>query len=164
MKDGFESLGRVRAQGLALLLLAFVVGILGGMALERLRTARRAPRPPAEWPGMRPGMSVMPAIFERLNLSEEQRARIEHIMRESRPLTDSVLQASLPRLRAIRDSVWVEIRAVLTPEQQERFDAFERRRGDRTPGDRGTPMGPGERGRRGGPGARSPEGPPPDSR
>jgi Spy/CpxP family protein refolding chaperone len=161
MKDGFESLGRVRAQGLALLFLAFVVGVLGGMALERLRTTRRAPRPPGEWVGMRPGTSVMPPVFERLDLSEEQRARIESIMRESRPLTDSVLQASLPRLRAIRDSVRLEIRAVLTPEQQERFDAIEHRWGDRGPGDRGAPMGPGERGRRGG---RSPEEPPPDSR
>jgi Spy/CpxP family protein refolding chaperone len=162
MKDGFESLGRVRAQGLVLLLVSFVVGILGGMALERVRMTRRPPRPPAERTAMRAGM---PPMFERLDLTPEQHQRIEAILEQSRPLTDSVLRSSLPRLRAIRDSVRLRIREVLTPEQQERFDEMERRWGDRGPGEWGLPMGPGERGRRGGPGGRPmPEPPPPDSR
>jgi Spy/CpxP family protein refolding chaperone len=87
-------------------------------------------------------------MFQRLDLTSEQRQRIEAILQQSRPLTDSVLRSSLPRLRAIRDSVRLEIRAVLTPEQQERFDAMERRWGDRALGEWGMPMGPGERGRR----------------
>jgi Spy/CpxP family protein refolding chaperone len=107
----------------------------------------------------------MPPMFERLDLTPEQHQRIEAILEQSRPLTDSVLRSSLPRLRAIRDSVRLRIREVLTPEQQERFDEMERRWGDRGPGEWGLPMGPGERGRRGGPGGRPmPEPPPPDSR
>jgi len=159
MKDGFESLGRVRAQGLALLLVTFAVGVLGGMALERVRTARRTPPPPVDRVRMGPG--VMPPMFERLDLTAEQRERIDAILRQSRPLTDSVLQSSLPRLRAIRDSVRLQVRAVLTPEQQERFDEMERRWGDRGPGEWGVPREPGARGRRAG---RQPDAPPPDSR
>ena len=163
MRDGFESLGRVRAQGLALLLVTFAVGVLGGMALERVRMARRAAPPPVDRVRMGPGM--MPPMFERLDLTDEQRERIAAILQQSRPLTDSVLQSSLPRLRAIRDSVRSQIRAVLTPEQQERFDAMERRWGDRGPGEWGGLMEPGEHGRRGGPGGgRRPDPPPPDSR
>jgi Spy/CpxP family protein refolding chaperone len=135
----------LRAQGLALLLVVFVVGVLGGMALERVRTTRQAPREPARGMAMR---GAMPPMFQRLDLTSEQRQRIEAILQQSRPLTDSVLRSSLPRLRAIRDSVRLEIRAVLTPEQQERFDAMERRWGDRALGEWGMPMGPGERGRR----------------
>jgi Spy/CpxP family protein refolding chaperone len=163
MKDGFESLGRVRAQGLALLVVTFAVGLLGGMALERVRMARRVP--PQQVDRVRMGPGVMPPMFERLDLTGEQRERIDAILQQSRPLTDSVLQSSLPRLRAIRDSVRLQVRAVLTPEQQERFDAMERRWGDRGPGEWGVPREPGERGRRGGPGGgRQPDPPPPDSR
>jgi Spy/CpxP family protein refolding chaperone len=149
MKDGFESLGRVRLQGVALLAIAFVGGALGGMAAERIR-ARRALPPPQEWMPMRGGL---PPGFEQLNLTPEQQHRIQTIFRSSRPRTDSVLQASLPRLEAIRDSVRAEIRAVLTPEQQRQFDEMEMQ------GPRGGP-----RGRRGGPGPGPgpgfPEGPP----
>lgn len=157
----------LRAQALALLLLTFVVGVLGGMAIERLRMTRRPPRQPAAMLGMRGG--GMPRMFEELDLTPDQRQRIEGILQQSRPLTDSVLQSSLPRLRAIRDSVRLQIRAVLTPEQQERFDAMEPRWGDRRPGEWGLPVAPGDRrrpggdpGRPGGPGGRrTPEPPTP---
>jgi Spy/CpxP family protein refolding chaperone len=137
MKDGFASLGRVRFQGIALLAIAFVVGALGGMAVERVRASRARPAP-REWGPMRGGL---PPGFHELDLTPEQQERIQAIFRSGRPRTDSVLQASLPRLEAIRDSVRAEIRAVLTPEQQRQFDEMEMR------GPRGGP-----RGRRGGPG------------
>jgi len=144
MKDGFESLGRVRIQGVALLVIAFVVGALGGMSAERIRASRVHPAPPD---GMRMH-GGLPPWFEELNLTSEQQARIQAIFHSSRPRTDSVLQASLPRLEAIRDSVRAEIRAVLTPDQQRQFDEMEER----------GPRGP--RGRRGGPGPGFPGVPP----
>jgi Spy/CpxP family protein refolding chaperone len=125
----------VRFQGIALLAIALAAGALGGMAVERVRTSRARPAP-REWMPMRGGL---PHGFNELNLTPEQQERIQAIFRSSRPRTDSVLQASLPRLEAIRDSVRAEIRAVLTPEQQRQFDEMEMR-------------GAGPRGRRGGPG------------
>jgi hypothetical protein len=133
MKDGFESLGRVRLQGFVLLAVVFVVGILGGMAIERVRFSRlRPPRPP-EFSRTRNGL---PPGMERLNLTEEQRTRIRDIFEASRPLTDSVLRSTMPHLQAIHDSVRLQIRAVLTPEQQRQFDEIE-------PEGRWGPRGPG---------------------
>jgi Spy/CpxP family protein refolding chaperone len=123
MNEGFESLGRVRLRGIALLALAFVAGALGGMALERVRASRARPEPPA-WMPMR---GDLPPGFDGLGLTAEQRDRIDAIFRASRPRTDSVLRASLPRLEAIHDSVRAEIRAVLTPDQQRLFDQMESR-------------------------------------
>jgi Spy/CpxP family protein refolding chaperone len=123
MKDGFESLGRVRLQGIALLALAFAAGALGGMALERVRASRARPEPP----GWMPMRGDLPPGFGGLGLTAEQREQIQAIFRASRPRTDSVLQASLPRLQAIQDSVRAEIRAVLTPDQQRMFDEMESR-------------------------------------
>jgi Spy/CpxP family protein refolding chaperone len=126
MKDGFESLGRVRAQGLALLAIAFAVGVLAGMALERVRAAKLAPQPPAPagWVGARDGL---PPGLNQLALTPDQEQRIRNILEAQRPVTDSLVQQTMPRLAAIHDSVRAEIRAVLTPEQQQRFDEFERR-------------------------------------
>lgn len=123
MKDGFESLGRVKLQGVALLAIAFVVGGLGGMAAERMRAARAVrPAPMAHM-----GMRGFPPGFDALNLTSSQQERIQAIFRAHRPRTDSVLRASLPRLRAIQDSVRAQIHAVLTPDQQGLFDEMEAR-------------------------------------
>jgi len=144
MNDGLESLGRVRLQGIALLVLALAAGALGGMALERVRASRARPEPP----GWTPRRGELPPGFGGLDLTAEQRERIDAIFRASRPRTDSVLRASLPRLEAIRDSVRAEIRAVLTADQQRRFDEMETRgprgRGGmrERPGFPGGPPGP----------------------
>ena len=128
MKDAFESLGRVRMQGLLLLALAFGSGVLGGMALERVRAVRTWRAVAARGrPDMGPMGAGRLAFFDRLGISDEQRERIRGILEASRPLTDLILQNSMPRLSAIHDSVRAEIRAVLTPEQQERFDEMEGR-------------------------------------
>jgi len=149
MKDGFESLGRVRLQGFILLAIVLVVGILGGMAIERVRFSRVRPPRPAEFARTRGGM---PPGMERLNLTPEQRTRIRGIFEASRPLTDSVLRSTMPHLQAIHDSVRLQIRAVLTPEQQQLFDEME-------PEGRWGPRGPG--GQRGGHGGMGPGAGPP---
>jgi Spy/CpxP family protein refolding chaperone len=148
MKDGFESLGRIRAQGIALLLVTFVVGGLAGVAFERVRASRQAP--PFEAPmGMRPPFEdFMPGMFRELNLTAEQHRRVMTILRDSRPNTDSLLNAMLPRLRAVTDSVREEIRAVLTPEQAAVLDSLTsemnkgRGRGRMGPMPRGSRRGP----------------------
>lgn len=149
MKEGFESLGRIRAQGIALLLVTFVVGALAGVALERVRVARRLPwEAPRPFPGdMRePPGQFMPAMFRELNLTDQQERQIRRILQDSRQEMDSVLNLMLPRLNAVTDSVRLEIRAVLTPEQAEQLDQLmsrARRRRGVMPGGPGGPDGPG---------------------
>ncbi len=149
MKNGFESLGRIRAQGIALLLLTFIVGVLVGFAGERVRNARRTP-PPFE-----PGQGIsrqfregrLPRMFQALRLTPEQRDQIAVIMENGRERTD----AALDELRAVTDSIHQEIRAVLTPEQLAVWDSvmvrIRMRRGpmQQMPGrrmDRGAPPPP----------------------
>lgn len=125
MKHGVESLGRVRAQGIALLLITFVVGALAGISLERVRAARLSPPASAGIGMMQPQREGrLPMMFRRLDLSPEQRAQIARILEAGRPRTDAILNQMLPRLRAVTDSVQTEIRAVLTPEQIVRLDTL----------------------------------------
>lgn len=120
MSDAIESLGRVRIQGIALIVLAFLAGGVAGFASGRLTT----PRPRVALTGRvaTPEPGRLPPFFDRLDLTADQRARIQAILDSVRPTTDSILHASLPRLQAIADSTHLKIRDVLTPAQRDRLD------------------------------------------
>ena len=127
MNDTDKPPRRVPLQGLLLILVVFAAGLLTGGAMERIRDSRARPmrqfmenRGPLPWP------------FARLDLTEEQRTRIVEIFESGRPLTDSIMQLVMPRLREINDSIRDEIREILTPEQLEQLEQeFERRGGRR---------------------------------
>ena len=129
MKETIQSVGRVRLRGLALLIVTFLAGGLAGAAVEHVRAPEtrwagplaRDGGPPIP-PAQRGQGLLVPAAFESLDLSDSQREEIRQILRESRPVTDSLLGRFMPRLRAVTDSVRREIRAVLTPEQRERLE------------------------------------------
>ena len=146
MKEGLDALGRVRAQGIALLFITFLVGVLAGFAAERVRAARGNPeeRPP---PGtaFRPGH--LPPMFRHLDLTPGQREEILAILAARRPQTQEILDEMLPRLRAVTEATHQEIRAVLSPEQAAAYDSLLRhmhgRRGIMGPRMRGPGPGPG---------------------
>jgi Spy/CpxP family protein refolding chaperone len=136
MTQGLESLGRIRLQGIALLLVAFVAGGLTGAAIEHRRSA---PPPPMGPPGpLEPGR--LPPGLERLDLTTEQRSRIMAILDQARPRTDSIFREAMPRVRAVMDGVRDSIRTVLTEEQRKEFDEVTRNRPVGGPG--GGPGGP----------------------
>ena len=127
MKEGIESLGRIRTQGMALLVAAFVAGLLGGAAAERVMNSRRAMNRflplPAERGAFMPGDRPTSAL-ERLNLTSDQRSAIDAILERRRQLTDSLFGLFLPQMRATADSMRREIRRVLTPDQQAELDRW----------------------------------------
>lgn len=152
MRDGFEALGRLRLQAIALLLVVFVIGLIAGLAVDRVVLDRG--HPPHRGG---PPRGLPPDLSEGLDLSADQETRIRRILEESRPRTEAIMEEVLPRVRAVADSVRAEVRAVLNPEQQKVFDK-------RSPplwgDDQGRPFrprGPHDRGARG-------NGPPVDGR
>jgi hypothetical protein len=120
-----------RSQGLLLLGVVFVLGLVCGAALFHLGQRWIFPRP---WGGPgdhRPG-AALDRLTRDLNLDEEQRKKIEVI-----------LDGRHSRMQQFLDEGRAEIRAVLRPDQQALFDKL--------------PHDHGRHGWRGGP----PEGPPP---
>lgn len=112
--------GRMRMAGMALLAVTFAVGMLAGTAFGRVLTAREpdAAAAAAECEQKR-GPHY---IFDELELTPEQRARIDGIMARRRALTDSLWQTDGARIRAAVDSTRAEIRAVLSPAQAAEYD------------------------------------------
>jgi Spy/CpxP family protein refolding chaperone len=125
---------RLRAQGLAVLAVAFLGGVLAGAAIEHWRISSRpaemvetAPVPPEQViENMKMGGSGIPVLYEALQLTPEQRREIQAIMQANRPRTDSLLHRTWPQLRALLDSVRRQIEQVLTPEQRARLAVMRR--------------------------------------
>lgn len=115
---------RARLMGLLVLAMMFAVGALTGAATMRVVAGDEIPSRGEREAGERP------SLFERLNLTPEQRAEVDAIMERRRDEVDEFWKQHGPQMRAIMDSARAEIRTVLTPEQREIEEQFraERRR------------------------------------
>jgi Spy/CpxP family protein refolding chaperone len=152
MSGAMRSIGRMEWQATLLLAVVFGAGIAVGAAIDHSRGAAPPPFEGARPPG------PLPMWLVQMDLSEDQHARIRAILDAQRPKVDAVMNGILPRLQVLSDSTFTEIRGVLTPEQQARFDR-DRPRRELAPGMPGSGRGDG----RGPPGdGRGP--PPPDDR
>jgi Spy/CpxP family protein refolding chaperone len=134
---------RVRIWFSLFVLAVFCVGLAGGVLIGRWtsidRAALRALRPPREFGpgpmGGRPGVPPPGMLLERLTrdleLTPDQRTQIEGVLAARRSRLDALQQDVHARFEAEQRSLRDEIRKVLTPEQQEKFDkqAAESRRG-----------------------------------
>jgi len=107
----------------SVLLLAFVGGASVGVTSYHLVSARTGS-------GIRVKYDNGSALLDRLNLTGAQRQRAESVLARRSPRARAVLEATAQELREIADSVDSELRALLTPEQQQRLD--EARREGRT--------------------------------
>ena len=148
MTEGLEYLGRARFQGLTLLAVAFLVGVLAGFAGDRMFMMRedRWPPPHRGGPHGPPPHHGLPEILDRLDLTARQRTRIDSLLEAGRPRADAVMRQMMPRLRAVSDSLNRSIREVLNPEQRVSFDRYleSRRRFGGGPPPHGGPPGRGE--------------------
>lgn len=123
----------------ALLLLAiYVAGGISALALERVvrrddsRFSRSFPRPgpggdfrPTTGPG--PGDQegfYANVLARRLDLSTEQEEQIRAVIQEKRKQMDEVMQNLRPEIEARFQEMDAQIRALLTPEQEQAFEEF----------------------------------------
>jgi hypothetical protein len=114
------------AAALALLVSGIAIGALSAfLVLERphrFEEARRPPQPPLQ-PPPAPFTREMEA---RLNLSEDQRQKIQAILRESREESEAIRRDLRPRLEKNLKATQDRIGALLSPEQHATFDELVR--------------------------------------
>lgn len=108
----------------------FGTGVVTGGLLVKYSSSGRIPHPHGSGPG-RPAQPVsasgMKFEFLRraereLNLTPEQRERIDKIISASQERTKKIMEPVTPKIREDMKQTKEEFRAVLTPEQQQRFD------------------------------------------
>jgi Spy/CpxP family protein refolding chaperone len=62
--------------------------------------------------------------FGDLHLNADQQTKFDSIMDAHRPELEAVLRETFPKVRAVHEKIDREVRAILTPEQQQRFDRW----------------------------------------
>jgi len=141
-------IGGQKTAAAALLVSVFVAGALGGAVSMKLldrrpwragpgvehmapfdRTGGRGSRPGSRESGrdrfgIAPSMWLAERLSAQLDLSSEQREEVVAILESRQTRATEALEEMGPLLRAQLDSMNLEIRAVLSPEQQEVFDEF----------------------------------------
>ena len=149
MADNSEPTRRLRFQAVGLLAVALVVGVLVGVAGERLRVTQSEP----DRRGFVRDSGLLPPPLEQIGLTQTQRAQIEEILLSRRNRTDSIMRVVLPQIQFHIEDVRSAIAGILTPEQLDQldkeFEAMRLRHGDRPGGRRWLHRGGGEGGKRG---------------
>lgn len=107
-------------------------GAAGGLWLGR----RAGPEPRERYTRM------VERFSSQLDLTEAQRSQVKAILEAKRGRVQALRAQLQPRFQEIRESTRAELRRVLTPDQQARFDRFEaewRARRDAERGREGAP-------------------------
>lgn len=117
-----------RSVALLSVVAVFVVGAAIGIVGTHLFYAKRF-RPPDGPPGFMGG-SFIDRLDRHLELTADQRRRIDEILRQRREEAETFRRQMEPQLRELFEATEAGIEEILTPEQRERFRQLrETRRG-----------------------------------
>jgi Spy/CpxP family protein refolding chaperone len=74
--------------------------------------------------------NALEQMTKTLDLTAEQQAKIRPIIEQARPQIAAIRQESRQKIKAIRDNIRSQIRPLLTPPQQQKWDAIQKARED----------------------------------
>ena len=94
---------------------------LGGFALAQAQGG------PGRWHGQ--GLSLE-HLTKTLNLTSDQQAKVQPILDQARPQIIAIHKDAMQKTQAVMASTMSQIRPLLTPEQQTKFDAVQKARQD----------------------------------
>ena len=65
-------------------------------------------------------------LGENLNLTAEQKTKVQPIIDQTRPQIEAIHQEAMEKMKAVMENATAQIRPLLTPQQQEKFDAMKK--------------------------------------
>lgn len=65
-------------------------------------------------------------LSEKLDLTADQKARVQPIIDQAKPQIAAIHQEAMEKMRVIMENAGAQIRPLLTPQQQEKFDAMKK--------------------------------------
>jgi Spy/CpxP family protein refolding chaperone len=99
----------------------FALGFITGVSLDSVYRLRASNEPPSR--RSRGKEEVFERMKRDLNLNEQQATQIRTILEQTRDEYRQLRTEVRPRYDAVRQNARTKIRALLTPEQQQKFDA-----------------------------------------
>ena len=100
------------------------------LAFTSLAFAQEAPGKDGDWHKRRHHKRGNPVerLTRTLDLNADQQAKIQAIFDQARPQMKAARQEAREKMRAVREQTMAQIRPILTPEQQQKFDALQKAR------------------------------------
>lgn len=74
--------------------------------------------------------NILEQMTKNLELTPEQQAKIQPILDQAKPQIIAARKEAMEKANAIRENVRTQIRPLLTPAQQQKFDALQKARED----------------------------------
>ena len=74
------------------------------------------------WHGRGPHGSPLERVSETLNLTSEQKAKVQPIIDQAKPQIAAIHQEAMQKTHAVMENAMAQIRPLLTPEQQKKAD------------------------------------------
>lgn len=125
MTEKIRSKWQVRGAVVAIFVLGFVAGMLALHVYGR-------------WAHRRPPDDRFDQMATRLQLSNDQKTKVQQIFSDTRQQLDNLRHESEPRINEIRQQADQRLQQVLTPDQWQKFQQMRNEgRGRRGPRDRG---------------------------
>lgn len=109
-----------------------LIALTGALALSLVPLAivnAEDPSGPGKPHGFRehgPHHMVLERLGEDLNLSADQKAKVQPIVDQARPQIQAIHEEAMQKTKAILDNAMTQIRPLLTPEQQQKLDAMQK--------------------------------------
>ena len=85
--------------------------------------------PHGGWHGQGPGLA-MGHLTKALNLTAEQQSKVQPLIDQARPQIVAIHKDAMEKTHAIIDKTMSQIRPILTPDQQKKFDDMQKARQD----------------------------------
>jgi len=100
---------------------ALVVGLIVGYASSTICSRHRHSR----WGSEKSYERILERFNSKLNLTPEQKSQVSAILQTSREKIKALQTDIHPKFEEIRNSTNAEIRKILTPDQQKKFDEMQ---------------------------------------
>ncbi len=115
--------GKVKIQVWLMILLVFILGGVTGASMDYLYNAKYGSSRSGPPPGSR-RQAMIENMRRDLNLSEDQVKQVRLVFEETRKESQRRSAVECPVFNEMREKTRQNIRAVLNPEQQQKYDAI----------------------------------------
>ena len=99
---------------------------VGGIALGGVAIAQPEDQGNSGGRGWHHGGNPLEHMTESLNLTPDQKAKVQPILDQAKPQIVAIHQDAMQKTKAVMDSAMSQIRPLLTPEQQKKADDLQK--------------------------------------
>ena len=100
---------------------------LGGLVyLQAKEPGEHGPKHEHHGPMMHKMGNPLEHLSKDLDLTDDQKTKVQPIIDQAKPQIEAIHKEAMEKMRAILDSTGAQIRPLLTPQQQQKFDAMKK--------------------------------------